>query len=219
MGTFQLDVPVLQAAAVPISQGCTAVAQALAQALRVDKATLPSLISFQVAQSKIATSQSTLLAGQLTSPLPVPSAQSEIWNVSTVELVSVIVTVVIFQLLELVILAIQFQVAPVAHCGMVKSNTAALLVQVLVTVALVQGFPVVVFPTVIVAAAQSSQSVQAIHCGILKSNTAFVDVQLFTTVAELQAAQVDTVPIVIVAAAQSCQSCQGFPCSHFRFLY
>lgn len=102
---------------------------------------------------------------------------------------------------------------------MVKSNTAALLVQVLVTVALVQGFPVVVFPTVIVAAAQSSQSVQAIHCGILKSNTAFVDVQLFTTVAELQAAQVDTLPIVIVAAAQSCQSCQGFPCSHFRFLY
>ena len=73
-GTFQLPVQVLQAAAVPISQGCTAVAQALAQLLRVDKATLPSLISFPVAQSNIATSQSVLLAGQFTSQLQVQAS-------------------------------------------------------------------------------------------------------------------------------------------------
>lgn len=118
-----------------------------------------SLINFQVAPSNTAKCQSVDELGHTTSQLHCQSSQSEIWNVSTLVLVSVIVTVVIFQLLELVILAIQFQVAQVAHCGIVKSNTAALLVQELVTLAFVQGFQVVVLQTVIVAAAQSCQSV------------------------------------------------------------
>jgi hypothetical protein len=79
-----------------------------------------SLSSFHVAQSNTAKCQSVLLAGHLTSQShdpPLPSAQSCTWNVSTVQLVSVIVTVVVFHVLELVIDAIQFQVAPVAPCG------------------------------------------------------------------------------------------------------
>ena len=90
---------------------------------------------------------------------------------------------------------------------MVKSNTAALLVQVLVTVALVQGFPVVVFPTVIVAALQAAQ---VSPLGIVKSNTALVVVPLFTTLAEVQAHQVVVLHTVIVAAV---------PGSHFRLEY
>ena len=78
IGTFQLEVPVLQAAAVPISHGCTAVAHALAPALNVDKDTLPSLISFPLTQSNITTSQSVEEAGQTTSQLHCPSAPSEI---------------------------------------------------------------------------------------------------------------------------------------------
>ena len=46
-----------------------AVEAKLAALLRVDNATLPSLISFHVAQSNIATSPSVLLAGQDTSQL------------------------------------------------------------------------------------------------------------------------------------------------------
>ena len=67
-----------------------------------------------------------------------------------------IITVVIFQTLLLVILATQFHVA---HSGIVKSNTAALLVHVFVTLAFVHGLHVVVVQTVIVAAAPSCQSV------------------------------------------------------------
>ena len=77
-GTFQLDVHVFLLAAVHKSHGCTAVAQALAQALNVARDTLQSFIAFQVTQSKTTTSQSTLEAGQFTSQLQVPSAQSEI---------------------------------------------------------------------------------------------------------------------------------------------
>ena len=44
-----------------------------------------------------------------------------------------------------------------------KSNTAADDVQVLVTLALLPAAQVVVLPTVIVAAAQSSQSFQGVH--------------------------------------------------------
>ena len=44
-----------------------------------------------------------------------------------------------------------------------KSNTAALDVQELVTLAELHGVQVVVLPTVIVAAAQSSQSFQGVH--------------------------------------------------------
>ena len=45
-----------------------------------------------------------------------------------------------------------------AHCGIVKSNTAAELVQELTTLAELQAAQVVVLPTVIVAAVQSVQS-------------------------------------------------------------
>jgi hypothetical protein len=75
----------------------------------------PSLIIFPVAQSNTAKCQSVLLAGQITSQLHCPSAQSCTWNASVVPLVSVIVTVVIFHTLELVILDIQFQVGQVGQ--------------------------------------------------------------------------------------------------------
>ena len=44
-GTFQLDVQVLQAAAVPISQGCTAVAHFQAQVLISDKSEIVSCLA------------------------------------------------------------------------------------------------------------------------------------------------------------------------------
>ena len=78
-GTFQLPVQASLDAAVPKSHGCTAVAHALAQALRVDNDTPPSLISLPVTPSKTATSQSVALAGQTTSHPPhCQSAPSEI---------------------------------------------------------------------------------------------------------------------------------------------
>jgi hypothetical protein len=94
--------------------------------------------------------------GQRTSPDPCPSAQSSTVKLLLSQLVSVIVTVVVFQALELVILAIQFHVAPVSpvsHLGIPKLNTAAEEVPLLVTVALSPASKVVVVPTVIVAAA------------------------------------------------------------------
>ena len=50
-----------------------------------------------------------------------------------------------------------------AHLGIVKLNTAAEEVPELVTLALVQGFQVVVVPTDIVAAAQSCHGAQSSH--------------------------------------------------------
>lgn len=137
--------------------------------------TLPqSFISFPVTPSNTARCQSVELLGHITSPLHCPSAQSETVKDSESPLVSVMVTVVIFQLLELVILAIPFQsspsvpslpsapsfqsfhAAPVSHLsplGIVKFSIAAELVPELVTLALVPAAPVVVVPTVTVAAA------------------------------------------------------------------
>jgi hypothetical protein len=63
-------------AAVHRSQGCTAVAHALAHALNVDKDTLPSLINLPLAPSNTTTSQSVELAGQITSQAHCQSAQS-----------------------------------------------------------------------------------------------------------------------------------------------
>ena len=189
-----------------------------------------SLISFHVAQSNTAKCPSVAEFGQTTSHAHCQSAQSLTVNVSASQFVSVIVTVVIFQLLLLVILAIQFHVAPVAHCGIVKSNTAALLVHVFVTLAFVHGLHVVVVQTVIVAAAPSCQSVQsfqslpstqsfpsvhATHCGIVKFNIAALDVQLFVTLASVPAAHVVVLHIVIVADVQSAPSFQSAPSSHF----
>ena len=102
---------------------------------------------------------------------------------------------------------------PDSHLGIPKFNTAALEVPTLVTVAELHAGRVVVVPTVIVAASQSSQSVQGVpatHCGMEKFNTAALDVHTLVTVAELPAAQVDTVQTVIVAAAQSAPGVPGF---------
>jgi hypothetical protein len=208
-----------------------------------------SLISFHVAQSNTAKCQSVEEFGQTTSHAHCQSAQSLTVKLSLSQFVSVIVTVVIFQTLLLVILATQFHVAPVAHCGIVKSNTAALLVHVFVTLAFVHGLHVVVVQTVIVAAAPSCQSVQsfqslpstqsfpsfpsahAAHCGIVKFNTAALLVQLFVTLASVPASHVVVVHTVIVAAVPSAPSFQSLPSfqsahagqvshfSHFRLEY
>ena len=76
--TSQLVIPVINQLSLFKSEisshGWIAVEAKLAAELRVDKATLPSLISFHVAQSNIATSQSVLLAGQDTSQLQVQAS-------------------------------------------------------------------------------------------------------------------------------------------------
>lgn len=128
-------------------------------------------------------------------------------KLSEFQSVSVIVTVVVFHTLEVVTLAIQFPVSQVSPLGIPKFNTAALLVQLLVTVALLQAGNVVVFQTDIVAALQVAQ---VSPLGIVKSNTALVVVPLFTTLAEVQAHQVVVLHTVIVAAV---------PGSHFRLEY
>jgi len=157
IGTFQLPVQVLQAAAVPISPGCTAVAQALAHALSVDNATLPSLISFQVAPSNTTTSQSVELAGQFTSQLPLPLSPLGIPKLRIASvLVHTLVTVALLQAGNVVVVQIAIvahgQVAPVSHSGIPKSNTAALEVQELTTVTELQAGNVDTLPTAIVAA-------------------------------------------------------------------
>ena len=76
-----------------------------------------SLISFHVAPSNKTTSQSVELFGQSTSHAHSPSCQSSISKLVESPSVSVIVTVVVFHALELVTLAIQFQVGHVGHCG------------------------------------------------------------------------------------------------------
>ena len=165
----------LQAAAVPISPGCTAVAHALAQALSVDKATLPSLISLPVAQSNIATSPSVLLAGQETSPLQVPESHFGIPKFNTAALlVHTFVTVaelhgdnVVVVQTVIVAAAQSFQSAhgvQATHCGIVKSNTAALDVQLFTTVAELQAAQVDTLPTVIVAAEPSAHGVPGSPC-------------------------------------------------------
>ena len=79
-----------------------------------------SLISLPVVQSKRTTLPFTLELGHRTSQAHSQSCQSWIWNVSTFQLVSVIVTVVVFQDLELVIDDIPLPVAPVGHWGHVS---------------------------------------------------------------------------------------------------
>lgn len=107
-----------------------------------------SLISFPVLPSNNTTCPSVEEDGHNTSQAHSPSSPSDTVKLSLFPLVSVIVTVVTFQLLELVIDAIQFPVAQVfqvshlshfSPSGITKSNTAALDVPELVTDALVQG--------------------------------------------------------------------------------
>lgn len=92
-GTLPLDVHVFLLAAV---QSCTQL----------------SFISFQVVQSKSTTSQSVLELGQSTSQAHCPSDQSCTSKLKGSHSSKFIVTVVVFQLLELVTLVIQFQSAP-----------------------------------------------------------------------------------------------------------
>lgn len=93
-----------------------------------------------------------------------------------------------------------------------KSNTAALVVQLLVTLAEVQAFPVVVDHTVIVAAVHVSHFA---HLGIVKSNTAAAEVQELVTLASVHGFPVVVVPTAIVAAAHVFQVS---PLSHFRVI-
>jgi hypothetical protein len=96
-GTLPAEVQVFLVAAVPIAH--------------------QSLICFQSVQSNTAKFQSVEELGQTTSHTHCQSAQSLTVNVSSSQFVSVIVTVVIFQLLLLVILAIQFQAGHSCHSG------------------------------------------------------------------------------------------------------
>lgn len=90
------------------------------------KAFPESLIYFPLTQLKRATFPSVEELGQSTSQLHSPSSPSETSKELESPFVSVIVTVVIFQALELVILAIQFpssQSCPSAHAGHVSHCT------------------------------------------------------------------------------------------------
>lgn len=144
------------------------------------------MISFPVTQSNIATSQSVLLAGQFTSQLQVQLSPLGIPKLKTAALlVQTFVTVALLQagsvvVVQTVIVAAAQSVpslpsfqsvqslpsapaAQVAHSGIPKLRTAADDVQELVTVAELQAGRVETLPTVIVAAAPSSQSCQGVH--------------------------------------------------------
>jgi hypothetical protein len=84
--------------------------------------------------------------------------------------------------------------------GTVKLNTAAELVPLFVTLALVPGSPVVVVPTATVAAVPVAPVDPVRPAGIEKLNTAADDVPPLTTVALLPGAPVATEPTAIVAA-------------------
>lgn len=94
------------------SPGWIALEAKLAAELRVDKATLQSLISLPVAQSNIATSPSVLLAGQCTSQLPLPLSHLGIQKFNTAfVLVQELVTVAELPAGRVVVV----QIATVAH--------------------------------------------------------------------------------------------------------
>ena len=97
--------------------------------------------------------------------------------------------------------------SPLLPRGIVKSNTAAPVVPELVTLALVPAAPVVVVPTLIVAASPWSPLsplppvAPVAPRGIVKLKTAAELVPEFVTVASLPSAPVVTVPTDMVAAA------------------
>ena len=82
-----------------------------------------------------------------------------------------------------------------------KSNTAALLVQLFTTLALVPASPVVVLPTLIVAALQVAPVSPFAPLGIVKLNTAAPLVHELVTDALVPGSQVVVVQTLIVAAA------------------
>lgn len=102
------------------------------------------------------------------------------------------------------ILAQSHQSSHFAPLGIVKFNTAALQVQVLVTQAQVPDSHVVVVHTVIVAAAPSSHFAP---CGMVKSNIAAQQVPELHTHTLVHGSHVVTQPTSIVAA---------LPVSHFK---
>ena len=142
----------------------------------------PSLISFPDVQSNTAKCQSVLLAGQLTSPVHVPDSPLGIQKFNTAALeVPTFVTVAELPGDRVVVVPTVIVAAapsaqsepsapgvPVAHCGIEKFNTAALLVPEFVTVAEEPGAHVVTVPTVIVAAVQSAPGVHGSHCSHLR---------------------------------------------------
>ena len=123
-----------------------------------------SWISLPVAQSNVTILSSVLLAGQTTSPLPVPSAHFGIVKFNTAaELVPELVTLALVPAAHVVVVptvivaaAQVLHVSHLSHCGIEKFNTAAVDVPELVTVALEPAAPVVTLPTVIVAAVHGS---------------------------------------------------------------
>ena len=131
-------------------------------------------MALPVAQSKITISQSVELAGQTTSqlqvsPLGIPKLRIASWLVHTLVTVAELQAGSVVVVHTVIVAAAQScQSCPsshgshLAHCGIVKSNIAALDVQELVTLADVPAAQVVVLPTVIVAAVQSSQSFQGV---------------------------------------------------------
>ena len=119
----------------------------------------------------------------------------------------------VFQLFVAVTLEIQFPSSPSSHgshlspAGIVKFNTAALLVPLFVTLASVHGSHVVVVQISIVALSPSSQSSQSshgshfAHAGITNFKTASELEPTFSTLADVQAAHVTVLHTVIVAAS------------------
>jgi hypothetical protein len=95
-------------------------------------------------------------------------------------------------------------VSPVSPLGIVKLNTAALVVPLFVTLAFVPAEPVVVVPTVTVAAvpvAPVAPVAPVTPVGMPKLNTAALEVPAFVTVADAPGESVVVVPTAIVAAA------------------
>jgi hypothetical protein len=170
-------------AALGIFQLIVDIAVALLDILDSNQATVfqLSFIAFQEAQSKITISQSVEFEGQSTSqlqgqvsPLGIQKLRIASWLVHTLVTVAELQAGSVVVLHTVIVAAApsspSTQGSHLAHCGIVKFNTAALDVQELVTLALLHGVPVVVLHTVIVAAAPSSQSCQGVHGSPLSSS-------------------------------------------------
>lgn len=148
---------------------------------------------FPSTQSNKAMSSSVELLGQTTSPAHCQSCQSATWNDVSVQSVSVIVTVVIFQTLVAVTLSIQFHSGHSGHSGHSSHS----------------GHCKVVFAFSIVTSVQSS---------LLKTKSSPTNPQL-----TIEAQSVPSCPSCQSApsfqSCQSCQFCQGSPFSHFKLEY
>lgn len=143
-----------------------------------------------MAQSNKTISPSVEEAGQSTSQAHCPSAQSSTSKLKGSHSSKFIVTVVVFQTLELVTLVIQFQSAPSCpSCQFCPSCQSF------------QSFQ----------SAHAGHVSQVSHLGIVKLSTAALEVPELVTLAEDHAAQVEVVPTEMVAAAPSTQSLPSLP--------